>query len=288
MKKKPLFFCITILISLFFVPIHNAKSDHSPIQMPEEYLRIRKIVNRLARFNDLGDSPLLFKVIAGSYTAFLGTSNEDDAGKYQYYMGLDPFKDNYDQVTTEQIKQGYLFGNWGAHAWTNGTIAISRSTFRVTKNAPRDSFLAFTIAHELAHVVDAHVFNEEKEFSIRQKKHKRKKSKNNLIRMEISRKYEALADLTGCEMMRNAGYQYKDCLNALKRLHESTGHGSLTQSTDTHPGYRDRRMALEKYMSEEDFNSRVTSLQARTTGMWEYDTSSNILTFTPKKMDEIS
>ena len=104
--------------------------------------------------------------------------------------------------------------------------------------------------------------------------------------MEISRKYEALADLSGCDMMRNAGYQYQDCLNALKRLHESTGHGSLTQSTDTHPGYRDRKMLLENYMSEKEYNSRVTSLQARTTGMWEYDTSSNILTFIPKKMDE--
>ena len=86
MKKKTLIFCITIFISLFFVPSHNAKSDQSPRQMPEEYLRIKKIVNRLARFNNLGDSPLLFKVIAGSYTAFLGTSNEEDAGKYQYYM----------------------------------------------------------------------------------------------------------------------------------------------------------------------------------------------------------
>ena len=247
--------------------------------IPEEYSRIKKVINRLARFNDLGSNPLVFTVIAGGYTGFLGSQGSESPEKFHLYRQLDPFRKDHDLETAEAIRQGYLFGDWEGYAFTNGTIAISRATFRITQNVSNDAYLACTLAHELGHVLGSHVFNESYDISILDKVHKRRSKRFKHLKSGISRMYETLADESAWEMMANAGYKQESCINALKLLHESSGLGAVTSASDTHPGYRDRVKSLKRYMNERGLSARQKTNS--TNGTWNYNADLNTLSFIP-------
>ena len=97
------------------MPILDAMSAQQIAEVPQEYVRIQRIVDRLAKFNDLGESPISFKIIAGSHTGYLGSQAQNNEGKFHFYMGLDPFKEDYDQETMELIKQGHKKIGMGQH-----------------------------------------------------------------------------------------------------------------------------------------------------------------------------
>ena len=57
----------------------------------------------------------------------------------------------------EAIRQSYLLNTIEAYAWSNGTIAISRSSFKNNEN--KEDYLAFVIGHEISHVLNQDSFN---------------------------------------------------------------------------------------------------------------------------------
>ena len=249
--------------------------------MPREYRRIARIVERLARYNDLGVNSLVFTITAGGYTGFLASQASGNDNDIFQYRALDPFRQNYDDQTSEFVRQGYLFGDWEGSAYTNGTIAISRSTFRITQNEPSDAYLASTIAHELVHVLDAHSFNENHDFSIIEKENGRSHMKTKSLKAKLSRMYETAADEKGWTMMRKSGYESESYFDALKLMHESSGAGTITKPSDTHPCYEDRVKNLRKFILEQDLDSGETTSSSYTLGAWDYCELMNTLTFVP-------
>lgn len=124
--------------------------------MPEEYTTLITVVNRLAASNRMGSRPLLFTVISGSaaikLAQSLGLCSHENCN---YYGQLNPFK-KYDRKTDEILRQAYLNGTIGSWARSNGTIEISRETFRLYKGM--EGHLACLLAHEISHVIDNHAF----------------------------------------------------------------------------------------------------------------------------------
>ena len=99
------------------------------------------------------------------------------------------------------IRQSYLLNSIEACAWANGTIAISRSSFRTSKN--KEDYLAFVIGHEISHILNQDSFNNLK----RDNEGKNLKSKKKiLLGYKLSRESESKADIFSAKMLLNAGY----------------------------------------------------------------------------------
>ena len=61
-------------------------------EMPGEYLKIKELVGRVQKYNDLGNIPLTFTVVNGSYGRWVAEElrlcKEDECS---YYENLNPF-----------------------------------------------------------------------------------------------------------------------------------------------------------------------------------------------------
>lgn len=262
------------IVSLALTLSTPAFAEQAPKSMPSEYSEIMDIVNRLAAANDLGSQELAFTVIVGGYGAWkaeeLGLCKEDKCG---FFSSLNPFIQHKKEIN-EIIRQAYLYGDVNAFAHSNGTIEIPRVNFRLY-GGQRDS-MACTIAHEISHARDAHLFAHAEALSIHSSgmdEEQKKKLSN-----AISREIELLADQKAWEMTTRAGYPADLCERDLMFIHRSTGDGSITEPDSTHPGVQERIEKLKTYAAEHQ-----SSLEAEppTKGSWLYDSDLNVLRFIP-------
>ena len=244
-------------------------------EMPPEYSQIRKVVNKIAKHNNLGTQPLIFTIVPGTYAmslaAGLGLCDDDNCS---YFGQINPFR-KHGRKVDEILRQNYLYGTIQGWAYSTGTVEITHQTFRIYDE--REDFLACTVAHELAHVLDNHSFYISKKVSELSQGLTEKEKE--IIDAEVSREYEAKADEKAYELIRNAGYPKDTCVKALDFLHKTSGDGSITSPSDTHPGYSDRLSALQEYMNE---SAPADAAEKNgTEGVWLYKPEMNYLKFSP-------
>ena len=221
------------------------KKNHDLNHMPTEYLQIVEIVNRIARSNDLGKKNISFTINAGAYAGFLGSKSNGNDETFYYYSALDPYRTYENPDTNEIIRQAKLYGDWNASAYPNRTIAISFSSFRMATHEE----IACTIAHEIAHVIDSHSFQESLELGEYSGIALGHRKGLDIQKNQVSRRFEKLADSRAWVLLNNAGYPRYSCLSTLVELHKSDGIGAPTTPDSTHPGFHDRLDALKKFIS---------------------------------------
>ena len=221
--------------------------NHNFADMPTEYLQILQIVSRIAMSNNLGKKNLSFTINSGSYAGFLGSSHSGNEESFYFYSSLNPYKIYDDSVSNEIIRQAKLYGGWNASAYPNGTIAISHSSFRIASHVQ----IACTLAHEIAHVIDSHSFEESLETGSYAGVALGHQRSLDLARQQLSRRYEKLADARAWMLLTNAGYPRDACISTLVALHKSSGTCSPTTPSSTHPGFHDRLDALNKFISKQ-------------------------------------
>ena len=252
----------------------SAKPGNSQI-MPAEYERIKRVVNAIAKHNNLGSQPLIFTIVPGSYAMSLavglGLCDDDNCS---YFGQINPFR-KHGRKVDEILRQNYLYGRIQGWAYSTGTVEITHQTFRIYDE--REDFLACTVAHELAHVLDNHSFYISKKVS--ELSQGLTEEEKEIIDAEVSREYEVKADQKAYELVRNAGYPEDTCPRALDFLHKTSGDGSMTSPKDTHPGYSDRLLSLEAHIN----NSKAANVisKERTNGVWIYVPDMNYLKFSP-------
>ena len=176
-NKQPLkLFTGIFVITFSFLYLANFMKNNSTYFMPKEYKVIKKIVNKIASKNDLGNRDIPFSIGSGIYMQYraeeLGLCEKDGCG---YYRNLDPYK-NYKKVNgvniNELLKQSYLYNGIEAYAW-NDVVWLSKSSFLTY--AKKTDYLGCTIGHELSHIV----FNDHIKQSIKlSEKLKKLKDKN--------------------------------------------------------------------------------------------------------------
>ena len=244
-------------------------------EMPPEYSQIKRVVNKIAKHNNLGSQPLIFTIVPGTYAmslaAGLGLCDNDNCS---YFGQINPFR-KHGRKVDEILRQNYLYGTIQGWAYSTGTVEITHQTFRIYDE--REDFLACTVAHELAHVLDNHSFYISKKVSELSQGLTEKEKE--IIDAEVSREYEAKADEKAYELIRNARYPKDTCVKALDFLHKTSGDGSITSPNDTHPGYSDRLSALQKYMNES--TPEDAAEKNGTEGVWLYKPEMNYLKFSP-------
>lgn len=243
--------------------------------LPNEYAKIKRIVNRMARHNDLKSQPIIFTIVPGTYAmrlaAGLGLCDDDNCS---YFGQINPFK-KHGRKIDEILRQNYIYGDIQGWAQSTGTVEIAHQSFRIY--GEREDFLACTVAHELAHVLDNHGFYISKKVSELSANVTEKEKE--LIEAKVSREYEVKADARAYDMLSRAGYPEETCLEELDFLHKVSGDGRKTSPTDTHPGYSERILALEKHI--DGSKEASTSESEETEGVWIYKPEMNYLQFTP-------
>lgn len=244
--------------------------------MPNEYVAIQRVVTKLASHSNLGGNNLTFTIVPGSYAmkqaAQLGLCGEDDC---DYFGQLNPFA-SHDRKTTEILRQSYLYGDAQAWAHSNGTIEITLQSFHLSKG--RDSFLACTLAHEITHAIENHVYYQTQMTSRASQGSSEEEKK--LIEAKASRHFEMLADRGAQDMLTRAGYPQDSCIKTLDDIYKTTGNGTITEERSTHPSLDDRIGALEEYISEIEKEKTLPS-KTGTPGIWSYNPQMNYIRFSP-------
>ena len=252
----------------------------SQLLMPSEYKTIKKIVNRLADNNDLGNRQILFTIVPGAYVNWLAEElnicKEDECTFYGNLNPFQKFKGNHSSEINDAFRQAYLFGGIQAAARPNGTIRIYRSTFRVYEN--KNDFLACTIAHEISHFLNNDQFNDSLEESKKAKGLDEKKRE--IISKRIRRQSEVNANNEAARMLYKANYPINTCLNDLKFLARVEGDGEETKDDSTHPGYEESIAAMDYFigkLKKEPLEQETKKIDRK----WKYNRDLNALTFTP-------
>ena len=271
-------FIFSLIPTITFLGINIRNS--SQLLMPKEYKTIKRIINKIASKNNLGEYPLTFTIVAGSRTYWIGKSlgicvKEESCYFIRNINPFVPYKGRLSEELNEAIRQSYLLNTIEAYAWSNGTIAISRSSFK--NNESKEDYLAFVIGHEISHVLNQDSFNN----SLKKGKDGKglKPKKKELLGYKLSRKSESNADISAAKMLINAGYEYQTPIKAHDFFAKLGGYGYITEKESTHPGYEDRRkelkIFLEKYQKDQN-----TSLSTETTsGKWLFNRKENTLTY---------
>ena len=156
-SKYFLFVFVAVLFS-------NYLRNNSIYFMPREYKTIKKIVDKIALKNNLGDEEIAFSIGSGAYMEYeaekLGLCKTDDC---YYFKNLNPYKKHKDfkQVNLNELsKQSYLYNSIEAYAWS-GVVWLSKSTFKTYRD--KTSYLGCIIGHELSHII----YNDHLEQSIK-------------------------------------------------------------------------------------------------------------------------
>lgn len=271
----------------------NYFGKNSIFFMPKEYKTIKKLVDKIASKNYLGDKEIPFFIGSGTYMEFrakeLGLCKKDDCW---YYNNLSPYK-NHKNIQginlNELIKQAYLFNGIEAYAW-RGIVWLSQSTFRTY--GEDNSFLNCTIGHELSHVI----FNDYIERNIKlsdslkvinnkNKKNlnsKTRKEEKETIRLKLNRESEKRADNNAAKMIINAGYPKETCIEELTFLTQSSKLNADTESDATHPGFIERIGSLKEFVNKYDKNKGMEGFKPYK-WRWSYNRKSNLLKFIPLK-----
>ena len=285
MEILPEFAAITILL-LFLMPfiylIYSKIRNHSKLFMPKEYKIIKRIVDKLARKNDLGSYPYTFSITAGSRGTWIAKSlglptKNESCLHLKHVNPFIKYKGKLSHEINEAIRQAYLLDTVEACAYPNGYIQISRSSFKSNENF--EDYLAFVIGHEISHVLNEDSFNKSLKVSKEGKKMKTKKKIE--FGFEISRECEKEADICSAKMLINAGYSTSIPIKAHDFIAKKYGYGYETGKKCTHPGYEDRRNNLIDfiYKNYPDFSDA----KGNTKVSWKYDRKENTLTYKIKE-----
>ena len=293
---------ILVLFFSFFY-LSNFLRDNSTFFMPKEYKTIKKIVDKIASKNDLGNRDIPFSIASGIYMQYraeeLGLCEKDGCW---YYRNLDPYK-NYKNVKgvniNELLKQTYLYNGLEAYAW-NDVVWLSKSSFLTYAGKP--DYLGCTIGHELSHIV----FNDHIKQSIKLSENLKKikdknkditlieseKIKNNdakfeedikeVLEKKLSRESEMIADNNAAKMIINAGFSKETCLNEITFIAEKMQWEADTDSKSTHPGYLERFESLQNFITNYDKSNELKDFEPYK-WKWSYNRKLNILIFSPQK-----
>lgn len=287
-KKKFFYYLISIIfgISNFYFIYKNSKEDHfseDKMEMPEEYKSLKSILERLAKYNYLGNETIYFSINSGNYANWLAEEIDIcDQGDCTLFKGLNPFKKQLGDKQHEKneiVRQSYLLGNIEASASPNNNIFISRSSFKVIDK--RKDVLAFIIAHEISHILDNSSFvnslQESKEgFNLNKKKRE-------LLYYEISRNSEIDADKKACLILFKANYPLKTCTESIRFVYKESGDGQETKKDSTHPGFLERIESMEQY--ERDLSIKMKNEKIFDIGSISYDPEMNFIKYEPKKIE---
>ncbi len=296
-------FIFLLVISTNFI------KNYSTIFMPQEYKTIKKIVDKIASMNYLGDVEIPFSVGSGSYMEYeaekLGLCKKDNC---YYFKNLNPYKKHKDfkEVNlNELLKQSYLYNSIEAYAWS-GVVWLSKSTFKTYGD--KTQYLSCVIGHELSHII----YNDHIEQSIKlsekikefpnKKDDNNNKLKNNVKNEEInneelkskedekkdlyqkvlSRESEIKADQNGTKMVINAGFTKDTCPKSIIFLSKRNYIDAHTDIKSTHPGHLERYESLRNFVGSYNKEKEVKKLKPYKWS-WKYNRNLNILTFSPKK-----
>lgn len=287
-KKLYILYLISMIfgISLFYSIYVSFKKDNFSqvkIEMPEEYKSLKTILERLAKYNYLGNETIYFSINSGNYANWLAEEIDIcDQGDCTFFKGLNPFKKQLGEKQHEKneiVRQSYLLGNIEASASPNNNIFISRASFKVIDK--RKDVLAFIVAHELSHILDDSSFvnslQESKEgFNLNKKKRE-------LLYYEISRNSEMDADKKACLILFNANYPLKTCTESIKFVYKESGDGQETKKDSTHPGFIERIDSIDQY--EKDLSIKMKNEQTFDIGSISYDPEMNFIKYEPKKIE---
>ena len=270
---------IGLAVVTFAGVIGTGFSKNAQLFMPSEYKEIKSLVNELAENNDLGDREITFTVVPGDwvgwYAEYLKLCKEEYCYFYDYLNPYRKFKGTKAYEINEAIRQAYIKDSVQGKSHANGTIALTRSSFR-TFNSRRE-YLGCLIAHELTHFLEDHVFEDDKYVS----ENKKGLSEDKIKELENKRKRasEIEAHNIASLMMKNAGYPIETCLEELKYTQRLIGIGANTEPEDSHPGYQEWVSKLEEFIASQK-NIQVVNT-SKTAISWRYDRDLNILTMTP-------
>ena len=247
--------------------------------MPSEYKEVKSLVNELAEHNDLGDREIIFTVVPGDwvgwYAEYLNLCKEDYCYFYDYLNPYREFKGTKAYEINEAIRQAYIKDSVQGKSHANGTIALTRSSFRTFHS--RREYLGCLIAHELTHFLEDHVFEDDKYVS----ENKKRLSEDKIKELESKRKRnsEIEAQNNASLMMKNAGYPINTCLEELKYTQRLIGIGANTEPEDSHPGYQEWVSKLEEFIASQKDTAIVNT--SKTDSRWRYDRDLNVLVMTP-------
>ena len=242
--------------------------------MPPEYSKIKELVVRIEKHNDLGNYPLTFTIVSGDYSGWIAEElrlcKEDEC---TYYEDLNPFGFN-SRKEKEIVRQSYLFSDIQGSAYTNGTISIPHSTFRILEG--RDSFLACLLAHEISHVIN-HDYYERTLASVEGDFYS-DSEEDKLKRAHLNRQDELRADKDAIFMVANSGFEKDSCKRFLHFLSKSTGLVTTDDPGSTHPSDEQRFAHAEKATEEYKASARPKKSKPRE---WRYDKLNNYLLLVP-------
>ena len=304
-NKHPLkIFSGMLILTFSFSFLANFLRDNSIYFMPKEYKTIKKIVDKIASKNNLGDRDIPFSIGSGIYMQYraeeLGLCEKDGCW---YYRNLDPYKNHQkvDGVNINELQnQSYLYNGLEAYAW-NDIVWLSKSSFLTY--AGKTDYLGCTIGHELSHIV----FNDHIKQSIKlsenlkklkdknmaenltnsNKKENNEKFKNekdeikDILEKKLSRDSEMVADNNAAKMIINAGFAKETCLNEITFIAEKMQWEADTNIKSTHPGYLERFKSLQNFIAEYDKSDELKDFEPYK-WKWSYDRKLNILIFSPK------
>ena len=279
-KNYKIIYLTIFLISIPSGLILKNFINNSIYFMPKEYKLIKKIVNKIASKNKLGDKNISFTITNGNYMSRnmkdLDLCKEDICW---YYKNLNPFKKykNKNNININELSnQSYLYGGIEAYAW-NEIVWISKSTFRTL--GVNEGFLGCIIGHEFSHILfNNHISDSLKlstkmrELEILESNKSKKKdlelNEKNLLEMEISRLSESQAD--------NNSSKFLTYMTQFERLETETDPKS------SHPGYLERISSLNKFISRYEIESNL-EINKTNKWKWRFNRDLNILIFIPIK-----
>ena len=276
---KNLFKKISLIsISVLSLIITVNSGRNSQLLMPDEYKLIKRVVNRLAKNNDLGERHIGFIIRAGGPAAYYAQEVGLCKNEYCYYFtNLDPFKKYSNKTKNDIINISYLSGPGEASASANnGTVTISRNEFRIIDN--KENFLACTIGHELSHIFNFDSYENSRKVNKESQKLKDKERKELLA--VYRRESEKIADIVGQNMVVRAGYNPNSCIDQMEFLMKTHVVRKLSK-LDTHPPFQERINALNDSLTSQK-QARIEK-PIKTKLKWEYDRKVNMLKFIPIK-----
>ena len=278
-----------LVFSFSLMYLANFLRENSTYYMPKEYKTIKKIVDKIASKNDLGNLDIRFSIGSGIYMQYraeeLGLCEKD--GCY-YYRNLDPYK-KYKKVNgvnvNELLNQSYLYNGIEAYAW-NHVVWLSKSSF-LTYGRKTD-YLGCTIGHELSHIVFNDHIKQSIKLSENLKSSKDKKNDNKeILEKELSRESEMIADNNSAKMIINAGFAKDTCLNEITFIAEKMHWEADTDIKSTHPGYLERFKSLQNFIAKYDKSTELKDFEPYR-WKWSYDRKLNILIFSPQKNNQLT
>ena len=273
-KRAVGLFVLGLIAAVSTASAANASEAKQSAAMQYEYSKIKELVERIEKFNDLGNYPLTFTIVNGDYGGWIAEElrlcKEDECS---YYANLNPFGFN-NRNEREIIRQSYLYSDIQGSAYTNGTIAIPHSTFRILEG--RDNFLACLLAHEISHVIN-HDYYEETLASVKGDFYS-DSEEDKLKRAHLDRQSELRADKDAIFMVANSGFPKDSCKRFLHFMSKSTGYVATDDPENTHPSDEQRFAHAEKVTEEYKKLKRLKIFKPRE---WRYDELNNYLLLAP-------